>query len=254
MRVTKYLILSVAACFLQSAWAAEEVGVTPYRPSESNSAQLPTPGHLELEVGGLRVKNGEARNDSLPYLFKLALSREWGVLLGGDAYVWSRAAPGFRVKGIGDTTMTLKRAWIVDEDTAFGLEFATKFPTAKNGLGSDKAEYILNGIYSKDFGSIHLDANLNTTRIGLPESDTGRLQTGLSTAFSVAFSNDWSGTAEFSGVRRSGTPATAQLLAAIVYSPNKRFAIDVGLAKGITGASQDWSVFSGFVVPVAALW
>ena len=79
------LAMAVLTSLAMPAWAADATEVTAYRPSVSNPADLPTPGQLELEFGGLHEKKGSARNDSLPYLFKLAFTREWGVLLGGDA-------------------------------------------------------------------------------------------------------------------------------------------------------------------------
>lgn len=255
MIAAKRAVAAVLAVFVPfSSWAADDNGVTPYRPSVSNPAQLPTPGQLELEFGGLHMKAGNARDDSLPYLLKLGFSKEWGILIGGEAYVWSRDEDGSREHGVGDTTFIVKRAFIVNSKTAFGLELDAKMPTAKQAIGSGKAEYTLNGIYSQDIGNVHLDANLNTTRVGVVEPGTARMETGLSAAFSMPLAEGWRGVTELSGTRRSGTPNTAQLLAAIVYNPSKWYSIDVGMAKGLTSKSQDWSIFSGFVIPIAKLW
>lgn len=244
----------VLALMLQNAFAAEDIGVNAYRPTVSNPATLPTPGQLELEFGGLHVKSGAARDDSLPYLFKLAFTPEWGILLGGDAYLWSRDEQGNRIHGAGDTTVTLKRAFLINDTTAYGIELGAKLPTANASPGSGKTDFTLSGILSQDFGAVHWDANLGATRLGAPDSGTGRMQTGLSSSFSLPLSSDWTGMAELSGVRQSGAPTTAQLLAAVSYSPGKRYAIDVGVARGLNSASQDWSFFTGFVIPVARLW
>lgn len=253
MLAARFAVTTVLAFAANQTWAADDAEVNPYRPSVSNPAQLPVPGQLELEFGGLHVKAGEARDDSVPYLFKLAFTKEWGVLAGGDAYVWSRDEQGAREDGIGNTSITLKRAFLTSGATAFGLELGANLPTAKDAIGSGKADYTLNAIYSQDFGRMHLDVNLNTTRIGARDPGTSRMQTGMAAAFQVPLSEDWSGTAELSGVRRGGTPSESQILAAVVYSPNKRFAIDLGVAKGLNRSSQDWSVFGGFVVPIAWL-
>ena len=250
----RHLVPMVFAMILPSAFAAEDPGVNAYRPTVSNPATLPTPGQLELEFGGLHVKTGGARDDSLHYLFKLAFTPEWGILLGGDAYLWSRDEQGNRIHGAGDTTVTLKRAFLINDTTAYGIELGAKLPTANASLGSGKTDFTLNGILSQDFGAVHMDANLGATRLGAPDSGTGRMQTGLSSSFSLPLSSDWTGMAELSGVRQSGAPTTAQLLAAVSYSPGKRYAIDVGVARGLNGASQDWSFFTGFVIPVARLW
>lgn len=254
MSPAKLLAFPLSLILLSPALAQEERGITPYRPSVSTPAQLPVAGQLELELGGLGVKMGDARRDSLPYLFKLAFNDQWGVLVGGEAYVSSRDASGARARGVGDTGVVLKRAFLVDEATAFGLELGVKLPTAKDTLGSGKADYTLNGIYSKDLGKVHMDANLNFTRLGAFEAGSSPTQAGLSASFSVPLAQQWSATAELSGTHRNGAAGTAQWLAAATYSPSKRLSIDFGVARGMNHASQDWSVFSGVVMPIAKLW
>ena len=219
----RHLVPMVVAMILQSAFAAEDPGVNAYRPTVSNPATLPTPGQLELEFGGLHVKSGAARDDSLPYLFKLAFTPEWGILLGGDAYLWSRDEQGNRLHGAGDTTVTLKRAFLINDTTAYGIELGAKLPTANASPGSGKTDFTLSGILSQDFGAVHMDANLGATRLGAPDSGTGRMQTGLASSFSLPLSSDWTGMAELSGVRQSGAPTTAQLLAAISWLPMRHF-------------------------------
>ena len=72
--------------------------------------------------------------------------------------------------------MELKRAFLVDSETAFGIEIGAKLPTAKDSIGSGKADYTVNTIFSKDFGKVHMDANANVTRLGAWEAGTGRNQ------------------------------------------------------------------------------
>lgn len=245
------ILLGALVCAVP-AWA-DETGVTPYRPSVSTPAQLPTPGQLELELGGLASKTEGRRRDSLPYLFKLGFSQQWGVLLGGEAFVSSREE-GTRSRGVGDTSVTLKRAFLIQEGTAFGLELTAKAPTAKSSIGSGKSDYTANGIYSQDLGKWHLDANLNATRVGAREAGQGRMQTGLSSALSTQFSETWGAVGELSGTRQRGAPSTAQALAAVTYSPSKQATFDIGAARGLNRASPDWSVFAGVVLPLARLW
>src|ERR1700739_1808871 len=171
------LITFSAMTLAGTGHAAESIEyepITPYRPSVSTPAQLPFPGQLEFESGGQRM-NDASRRGNLPYLFKLAFSNEWGLLVGGDAHVWLRGEDD-RSEGVGDTNVTLKRAWIVDNATAFGMEFNVQLPTAKNPLGSGKADYDVNAIYSRDLGPVHMDANLNLTQLGLVDPGTARTQ------------------------------------------------------------------------------
>lgn len=253
---TLALILVLGALPTGVAHAADDDAVTPYRPSVSSPAQLPVPGQLELELGGLHSKSGAVRRDSLPYQFKLAFSPEWGVLVGGEALV-SLRDPGIgdaRVRGLGDTNVVFKRAFAVDDATAFGLELGVKIPTARDVIGSGRSDFGVNGIFSRDIGSVHMDANLNFTRIGGADAGTGTVQSGLSASFSHPLTERVSVTGELSGVRRSGTPSTAQVLLALAYSPTKRLTMDVGVARGLNPASPDLAVFAGLVIPVARMW
>lgn len=235
---------------------AQEFGdVTPYRPSVSNPAQLPLPGQLEFEAGALNAHGGDdGRRDSLPVLFKLAFSEQWGVLVSGDAFVSMRDPDGGYAKGIGDTTLTLKRAFLLDSATALGLELSAKLPSASSAIGSGKADYALNTIASKDLGKVHVDVNANLTRLGAYDAGTGRNQLGLSASFATELAEHWGADVELSGTHRRHAGNTAQLLLAATYSPSKRRTFDLGVTHGLADASPDWSVFTGVVMPLARLW
>jgi hypothetical protein len=252
-RLTLFAFLPLALLGL-AAHAADDTGVTPYRPSVSTPAQLPVPGQLELELGGLATQSGAGRRNSLPYEFKLAFSSEWGVLLGGDAFVSMHDAGGARQRGIGDTMLVLKRAFVIDDATAFGLELGAKLPTARDTIGSGKTDWTLNTIYSKDLGKMHMDANLNETHLGAHEYGTSDMQTGASVSFSTQIDAHWSATWEVSGTRSRGAASTAQWLAALSYAPSRTIAVDFGVARGLNNASPDWSLFTGVVVPLGRLW
>lgn len=251
-RMQNLIFVFIAACNLP-AMADDGPPVTPYRPSVSSPAELPAPGQLELELGGLSTKTNQERRDSVPYQLKLAFSENWGLLLGGDAYVWQRD-PDNRISGFGDTSVTLKRAFVIDDTTAFGLEFTTIMPSGKREIGNGKANYTLNGIFSKDIGDFRLDTNINTTRIGAPDEGTSRTQTGISSSLSTNINEKWGVVGELSGTHQSGTPNNAQFLTALTYSPSKRMVIDFGFAKGLNNNSPDWQVFTGIVVPIANFW
>lgn len=247
-------VAGLLALLASPARAVEEEAVTPYRPSVSTPAQLPVPGQLEFELGGLSSLSDGARRNSLPYTFKLAFTEEWGVLVNGEAYVSVPGDDGVRLHGLGDTAVVLKRAFLVDSDTAFGIELGTKIPTARDGIGSGKHDDTLNTIYSQDIGQVHMDLNLNLTRLGARDPGTGRNQRGAAAAFSVPVSERWGAIAELSGTHQRGAPGTAQLLLAATFQPNKRLALDIGLARGLTTASPGWQMFTGLVVPLAKFW
>jgi hypothetical protein len=236
-----------------AANADDADAITPYRPSVSSPAQLPVAGQLEVELGGLRARSDDGRRSSLPYAFKLAFNKEWGVVIGGEAHVWARDDSG-KVQGLGDTALVLKRAWIVDDASAFGIEFGAKLPTANESIGSGRADYTLNTIYSRDIGPVHMDANLNATRLGAFDDGTGRTQLGASASFSGALSDRWGLTGEVSGTHRAGNENGRQLLAALTYSPSKRLTFDVGIARAFRPMPATTQVFAGVVFPLAKLW
>ncbi len=247
--------LAAALCLLPLFCMAEDgPPITPYRPSVSSPAQLPAAGQLELELGGLSSKSDDGRRNSLPYALKLGFNEQWGIVLVGEAYVSAPDGNGGRGRGIGDTLFVLKRAFVLDEGSALGLELGAKAPTAKDSIGSGRADYSLNGIYSRDMGSVHMDANLNATRLGADDAGTGRVQTGLSASFSTPVNQQWGLTGEWSGTRRSGAASTAQVLVAVSYSPSKRLTMDFGAAHGLNSATPNWAFFSGMVLPLAQLW
>ena len=247
------LLLGAAAHAADSDGDDRGDAITPYRPSVSSPAQLPVPGQLEFELGGLHVRSDAARRSSLPYQLKLAFSPQWGVLVGGEAQVWAHDDGG-RAQGLGDTSLVLKRAWIVDDASAFGMEFGTKLPTANDAIGSGKADYTLNTIASRDFGSAHLDVNLNATRLGLAETGSARTQFGASASVSTGLSEHWGLTGELSGTHRTGADNSHQVLAALTYSPSKRLTFDVGVARALRPKPAATSVFAGVVFPIAKLW
>jgi len=149
----------------------------------------------------------------------------------------------------------IKHAFLIDETTALGLEFGTSVPhSSATTAGSGKTDHTVNGIVSKDIGSLHLDANLYFTRLGVFDFDTARIQTGWAVAFSAPVAGKFGAIAELSGTRRYGAPSTAQLLLATTYSPNKQMAIDFGVSKAFNNASQNWEMFTGIVVPIGKLW
>ena len=247
------LLLSAAAHAADSDGDDRGDAITPYRPSVSSPAQLPVPGQLEVELGGLRARNDDGRRTSLPYALKLAFTKEWGLVLGGEGHVWARDDSG-RTQGLGDTTLVLKHAWLVDDATAFGAELGAKLPTAKDDIGSGRADYTLNTIFSRDIGPVHLDANLNATRFGRVDAGAGRTQFGASASFSGALAEHWGLTGEVSGTRRSGADSGVQVLSAITYSPSKRLTFDIGIARSIRPRPATTQVFAGMVFPLAKLW
>lgn len=226
-----------------NVFAGEEPTATPYRPTISNPAELSAPGWLELEAGWLDNHSGGNRK-SVPYLAKLAFNEDWGVMVGGEA--WIRDLSGPDCTGSGDTSLTLKhRIPTGDDSQNFGFEAGVKLPTARNGLGSGKSDYTVNGIYSLDFAeSWRLDANLGVTRLGGRESGIGRVSSLWALALSTAV-NDWTLAGEVSGTHQAGVSDSTQWLAAASYAITPRLVLDGGVSLVHQAQSDDHMLFLG---------
>ena len=235
-----------------------EVAVTPYRPTVSTPAALSAPGWLEVESGLQGVDaGGSTHRDSLPYSLKLAFSPDWGVRIGGEAWVQNPVAPGDRVSGLGDTSLVLKRRFAVNDQAAFGLEIGVIAPTARGGdhSGSGKTDYTATGIYSIDFAhSLHADFNAGVTQLGATNPATSRRQALWAAAVQEGLSEKWGIVAELSGTRQAGVPRMAQILAGATFSPGKRVTWDLGLVRGMTAATPTWGVFIGSTFLVSRLF
>ena len=252
------LACSVSAHAADAPAVADDGGpaVVPYRPSVSTPAQLSAPGWLELEAGGLRATgpDGGTSRLTLPYTLKLAFTPDWGVRVGGDAWV-RQAQPGDSHSGSGDTTVVLKRRFAVSDATAWGLELGEKFPTAGSALGSGHADTIVNGIFSSDFAPAwHTDLNLNETRLGVPSGQPRQWQTGWAAAVSRTLTDTWGTVGEFSGTRQAGTPSTAQFLLAASWNQSPAAVFDFGVAAGLNDTTPHFQVFAGVTVRLGKLF
>ena len=258
MRINFGLSALLLCAVIAPCAAAEELpSVTPYRPTVSNPAALSQPGWLEIETGwnSSRFSDSSSRGN-LPYLLKLAFSDTLGVLLGGDAYIDQSDLAGNRLSGAGDTLLMLKQKWAASEDgnSAYGLEYGFKSPTAKEGLGNGKTDYLANGIYSTELSGNTIDLNANLTVLGDAQPGEAVQQWGWATTWSRPLNDRWGIAAELSGYTRQGTQAGSQFLGAVSYNMNRRVVWDAGFTAGLSPGTATWSVFAGVSVLAAKLW
>ena len=225
---------------------AEDGGPTPYRPTVSNPAELPTPGQFELEFGLQRIHGGDdVRRDSAPYLLKYAFNPSWGLMLGGEAFISRLPVGGDRLRGGGDTQVMGKYAYHASETQGLGIEFGAKLATARSGLGSGATDWIANGIYSLDIGETRLDTNLGATHLGLREEGLGRTQATWAAALSRPIGGNTLA-AEFSGTARHGSSAASQFLVAVSRPMGRALVLDIGAAWPLQRSGPDWIAFAGF--------
>jgi hypothetical protein len=239
----------VAASTASAADDSQDLEATPYRPTVSNPADLPVPHHLEWEAGGLTTRGHERDSEtSIPYLIKYAFDANLGVLVGGDSFL-SDHVPGDTTSGWGDTSVTLKARHALTESTALGLEAGVKVPTATNDLGSDHADFTLNGIVSTQIGAAaDVDINVSYTRLGLADPGTKRDVLGWAVAASHDITKQWGVAGEFSGSEQSGAPNETQFLAAVSYEAEPTLVLDAGGLVGLDHAAPRYGVFAGLTM------
>lgn len=247
MMALVFLLLSAGA-FAQDDNGDEAV-VTPYRPTVSNPASLPHAGWIEGEFGVLATHAEDgSRSGTVPWLVKVALADDYGILVGGNAYATSSPVGERTLRGAGDTTIEWKQAFTVNDHAAFGIEAGEIVPTAKRDLGVGKPATMVNGIYSVDLGAIHLDMNLGGMRYTARTPGVSRWQSAWASAASWSLTANWGAALELSGTHQRGLPTQSQVLAALNYNWSAHLVFDAGAACGLAHAAHDKSVFAGATV------
>ena len=103
MRLLLFLLLTLLPLLAIS----EQLMVTPYRPTISNPAELSALRHLEVEFGAQSIQTGQTvERNSLPFLLKYPFAEQWGLMVGGEAWINARDQEG-TVSGFGNTTVML---------------------------------------------------------------------------------------------------------------------------------------------------
>jgi len=247
------VLLSSCGCALADDQDTEP-SVTPYRPTVSNPADLPVPGWLEGEFGGLHTSGEDhSRADSVPWLLKYAFDENRGLLLGGNAYMSAQPSGASKQSSFGDTFLEWKQRFPVSDKAAFGIEAGVVAPTASHDLGIGKAQWEANGIFSSDLGAMHLDLNLGGVRGGELPMHVSPWQTTWAAAISTSLSDNWGTAFEFSGAHQRGLATQSQALLAFTCNVSHRLVLDAGGAYALAHSAHDRSVFAGATVLIGRL-
>ncbi len=243
---------------------ADDQTVVPYRPTVSTPARLSQPGWIEGEFGGQQAfdrsgADGASQRSSLPYTIKYAFDDAWGVRIGGEGLVRTRADDDAHRVGVGDTGIVVKRRFEIgadrDPDTGFGLEAGLLVPTARSALhaGTGKPDWSLNGIFSLQVADLHIDTNVVETRAGADDDGTSRWQTLGAFAASYGLTKTWGVVGEVSGTYRRGVPSTAQFLNGLTYAVSNTCVVDFGAIRGLNRGTPRWQAFAGMTVLLARM-
>lgn len=153
---------------------AEQLTVTPYRPTVSNPAELSALRQLEVEFGAQSNQPGmETERNSLPFLLKYPFADPWGLLVAGEAWIKSRNL-NETISSFGNTSVLLKHYYPINPTLAVGFEAGAVLPSARQSLGQGRTDYLGNLIVSQDISDLRIDINAGVTRKGFKEEDLDR--------------------------------------------------------------------------------
>ena len=230
---------------------AEQLTVTPYRPTVSNPAELSVLRHLELEFGVQSNQPGlEVERNSLPFLLKYPFADQWGLLVGGEAWIKSRDQDE-TISGFGNTSVLLKHYYPINPALAVGFEAGAVLPSARQSLGQGRSDYLANFIVSQDISELRIDINAGVTRRGYKEPDLDRFRYNWAIAASQMITERWCVAGEFSGILAKQQKPSSQFLASLNYLVTPRLMLDFGGTVGMTDISDDYGAFAGFSLLIA---
>jgi hypothetical protein len=230
---------------------AEQLTVTPYRPTVSNPAELSALRHLEVEFGAQSTQPGMAvERNSLPFTLKYPFAEQWGLLVGSEAWIRSRSEEE-TISGFGNTSVLLKHYYPINPTLAVGFEAGASLPSARQSLGDGRTDYIGNLIVSQDISDLRIDVNAGVTRRGFKEEDLDRYRYNWAIAASHPLTERWAIAGEFSGVLAKQQKPTSQFLGALNYLMTPQLMLDFGGTIGIASATDDYGVFAGFALLIA---
>jgi hypothetical protein len=262
--VRAVLLSAVAARLLAPAPARATGGgapddrdhVAPCRPTIACTADLSSPGTLELETGYLyRALPASATQRSFPVLLKLTLATWLQVQLGGNGYT---VVQGEAPAHFFDNVVVGLKLHLADQTAvrpSLALTAAASLPTLAGQEGYVRAyDALLTAHASKDLGPIHGDLNVGTNLWRL--EDHPLLQAFGALALSTALVAPFAVTAEGYVFSDAAPVATRDggFLFAVSHAPRTWLTFDLGGDIGFFPATRAYSVFVGVSVVPAVLW
>ncbi len=219
----------------------------PCRPTIACTADLVSPGTVELETGVLHQDlAGEGSRTQTPWLAKFTLATWLQLQAAGNGFL---SQQGSSAGPSADDIALGAKIHLVDQGAALpSLSVSAAFGIpASQDTGAVKRTYdaFFTGYATRDFGPVHADFNAG---INLWHADAESLaQHWLALALSAAVSAEWTVMAEtyYFTSANSFAAEDGGVLAAVSYAPHPWIVWDVGADLGYFPASRRSSVFAG---------
>jgi len=245
------LLLWLATVHCRAQQQPDELVATPNRPTVTNTAETTQFGVLEIEFG----ISAAARQQSLQGLLKFGLLRDVELDWAGNP--WQHDA-SVHYAGVSDNNPGVRWRFLHQAklQPTLTVEYSAKLPTAGPVEGTGELDHIFTVLASKDLPRrFHIDANLGYAWLGRPGGgfDHNWLPTGT---LAYSLTHKWQLAMEFSGSSRANpaTPAVAQNLWAVSYTPRSRLVLDSAVQFRVTGDVPRVAYLGGFTYSIADLY
>ncbi|MFN7985440.1 MAG: transporter [Vicinamibacterales bacterium] len=225
--------------------------IEPDRPDVTNGTHLVDVGQLQLETGYQRVRVSSAQHSQgTPVTVRLGLSDSLELRVSSDGYVRQSDSAG-HAGGMGNVQVGAKVRVVTGADGEPVLAFLpmVNLPvaSASKGLGSGDPDYTLTLLTGTDLGAnSHIDANYGVGAIGAG-GGTHFVQHLVSVSASHNLTEHLSPYLEaywFSSQAPHGGAVMA-VDGGVIHTVSRGFALDGGVAVGLSAASPDLGVFGG---------
>jgi hypothetical protein len=241
----------------QSAPAPPAQLSDPDRPDVTNGTHIVDVGLLQLEVGGLFTRTGSGQQGfGTPLTARLGLFDWLEARIGTDGLL-VQADGTVVANGYGNTQLGAKLRLWADPGGVPVLSIlpVVNIPTANadKGLGSGKPDYTVSLLTGTDIGRhAHVDVNYGIGAIGDADSGSHFTQHLVSVSVSDAISENWNPYVEAFWFSRPtiDQKSSGVIDAGAIYQVGLRYAIDGGLAFGVTPDAPQFAAFGGVSILV----
>ena len=228
--------------------------IAPDRPDVTNGTTIVEEGLLQVEVGVQHTRLGTQHNSGTPVTFRVGLFEWLEARASTDGFL-HQSDNGSSVSGAGNVQLGAKLRLFADPG---GVPVLSILPTvnlpiasANKGLGSGVLDATLIILTGTDVGrTSHLDVNYGIGAIGTGQGRPHFAQQLVSASFSHSLTERLSPYVEgfwFSRQDPDGGPVVS-VDTGLIQAFTTRFAIDGGIAFGLTDAAPDLTVFAGLSV------
>lgn len=228
--------------------------IAPDRPDVTNGTNIVEEGLLQVEVGVQHTRMGTQHNTGTPVTVRVGLLEWLEVRAGADGFL-HQSDNGSSVSGAGNVQLGAKVRLFADPG---GVPVLSILPTinlpvasAEKGLGSGDVDGTLVVLTGTDLGrTSHLDVNYGIGAIGAGQGRSHFAQQLVSASLSHSLTEQLSPYVEgfwFSRQDPDGG-AVVSVDAGLIRAFAARFAVDGGVAVGLTSAAPGFSIFAGISV------